>query len=129
MKKITSFEMLMAELRSDLGDCGYFGLRDASEEDLADIANPNVMYLNCSHEFDDDQPTDNMLPGTCAINVRGDMTIDQVKDSYRLVQDYCGTNVKILVYGKYMEYGHDHAEVILGNDNCTGAKAIAFVEI
>ena len=123
MKKITSLSELMQEIENCT--C-YCGLRNASEEDLQNIERE---YLDCSHNWDDNTPTDEILSGTCAIGVNDYMTEEKITEIYNFVKKvYQNTGTILLISDKRQEYGNDDGEVILGHDGY-GADVLAIVEL
>lgn len=104
----------------------YCGLRNASEEDLQNL---DREYLDCSHHWDDNTPTETLLDGTCAIGINEYMTEGKVAEVYTHVKKtYQNTGIILLISDNHQEYGNDDGEVILGHDGY-GADVIAIVEL
>lgn len=130
MKKITSIDELMNELEN--GEYNYYGLRGASEHDL-EVADRG--YLDCSYdafqtENRDDLENNEMLNGTCAIDVSEYCSEKEIMRKYNLAKNYAKadrTNTVYLLGDSNSEYGTDDEEVILGS-NGYGADVIAIVE-
>lgn len=124
MKKITTLEALMEEIES--GNYNYYGLRNANEND---IANLDRGYLDCSADFVDNNPTGELLNGTCAIGVHEYMSEGKLRAAYNVAKNvYNNTNIILLIGDERQEYGEDDGEVILGYNGC-GADVIAIVEL
>lgn len=126
MKKITSIEEIMEILES--GEYNYYGIRAASQNDMKRIED-GKNYLECSHNWIDNEITDELLNGTCAIGIYDSDTAKQIAKAIERTKIYPHeTGVILLIADKNMEYGEDDGEVILGNDGY-GADVIGIIEL
>jgi hypothetical protein len=68
--------------------------------------------LPCSHRWDDGEPTDDELAGTCAMAVDEDTDLAQVT---RFLREYGSLGQVILITGSYSAGGEDLGECIIRN--------------
>ena len=122
---ITSVAELLDIL--EFGKYNYYGLRGAQPEDMQYLERG---YLEPSYVWEDNSPTDDVLPGTSAVGVSDSLSESEILRRYNMCKKYYnfGTDTILLLGSSQMEYGNDEEEVILG-DNGYGADIIAFVRI
>lgn len=125
MKKITTIADLIAEIEN--GDYNYYGLRGASNHDMANAE--DCGYLEPSHDWSDNEMSDELLNGTCAVGITDSMSSDRIADIYdRCLHAYSTAGTVLLIADREQEYGEDDGEVILGSNGC-GADVVAIVEL
>ena len=125
MKKITTIAELIAEIEN--GSYSYYGLRGASNHDMTNAECRG--YLDPSHDWSDNEMSDELLNGTCAVGITDSMPSDRIADIYdRCLRTYSTAGAVLLIADREQEYGEDDGEVILGSSGC-GADVVAIVEL
>lgn len=90
----------------------YFGLR---VEDGRTFAVGE--FLPNSRVWDDGEPTDDEVDGTCAIDLGDEPSIDDIVTAIEQAQSYNGSTL-VLIAGKYRGYGQDDGEAVIKQARC-----------
>lgn len=114
----------MDELES--GNYNYYGLRNATEHDL-ELINSGRTYLDCSHNWVDNEDTEEKLEGSCAVYVSEYMSAKEITARYNQVLNNYFGNTILLIADNTSEWGNDENEIILGNG--WGADVIGIVRL
>lgn len=113
------------DLRKELENSGYFGLRMATEHDIDCLEKG---YLDCSYNWDDGEMSEESLNGTCALEISEYLSDEEIISRYNSLCEIYSANIHtgrvLLVNDKNHEYGNDENEIILGS-NGYGADVIA----
>lgn len=123
MKEL-NIKQIMGELES--GNYNYYGLRNATEHDL-ELINSGRTYLDCSHNWVDNEDTEEKLEGSCAVYVSEYMSAKEITARYNQVLNNYFGNTILLIADNTSEWGNDENEIILGNG--WGADVIGIVRL
>jgi hypothetical protein len=123
MKEL-NIKQIMGELES--GNYNYYGLRNATEHDL-ELINSGRTYLDCSHNWVDNEDTEEKLEGSCAVYVSEYMSAKEITARYNQVLNNYFGNTILLIADNTSEWGNDENEIVLGNG--WGADIIGIVRL
>jgi hypothetical protein len=123
MKEL-NIKQIMDELES--GNYNYYGLRNATEHDL-ELINSGRTYLDCSHNWVDNEDTEEKLEGSCAVYVSEYMSAKEITARYNQVLNNYFGNTILLIADNTSEWGNDENEIVLGNG--WGADIIGIVRL
>lgn len=123
MKEL-NIKQIMGELES--GNYNYYGLRNATEHDL-ELINSGRTYLDCSHNWVDNEDTEEKLEGSCAVYVSEYMSAKEITARYNQVLNNYFGNTILLIADNTSEWGNDENEIVLGNG--WGADVIGIVRL
>lgn len=123
MKEL-NIKQIMDELES--GNYNYYGLRNATEHDL-ELINSGRTYLDCSHNWVDNEDTEEKLEGSCAVYVSEYMSAKEITARYNQVLNNYFGNTILLIADNASEWGNDENEIVLGNG--WGADVIGIVRL
>lgn len=123
MKEL-NIKQIMDELES--GNYNYYGLRNATEHDL-ELINSGRTYLDCSHNWVDNEDTEEKLEGSCAVYVNEYMSAKEITARYNQVLNNYFGNTILLIADNASEWGNDENEIVLGNG--WGADVIGIVRL
>lgn len=88
----------------DRGGYGYYGIRVDY-----DVAYNVGDHTATSRDWEDNEPTDNYLGGTCCVGIA---YVDDIDRAIQIANTYYGDHV-YLIGGDSMEYGEDDGEYII----------------
>jgi len=125
MKRFTTIEEIMNELEN--GKYNYYAFRNITEHDT-EVIESGREYLDCSHNWIDNEDTGEELNGTCGIGVIEWFENEEIMSRYEQCRNNYIGNVIVLIADNSSEYGEDENEVILGS-NGYGANVIGYVEL
>lgn len=124
-KNFTSIEDIISEL--DKAEYNYYGFRNATEHDL-EILDSGRTYLDASHEWIDNEDTEENLGGSCALHISDEMSPYKIKQRYdQCLNTYYGNTI-LFIADNNSEWGNDENEIILGS-NGYGADVLGFVKL
>lgn len=113
------------EIRELLEKENYCGFRNLTDSDIERIESGEA-YLECSHEWNDGEMLDELLPGTCAVYVDGDMENDEIINRYNQALNCYEGSIIALIGDRESEWGNDENEIIIGSGGY-GANVLAIV--
>ena len=117
-------KILAAILTAEESGYSYFGIR--SDDEVYNIGD----FLPESHVWEDREPTEELLPGTCATGINSaslwdyDDAIAAISAALEIQESYYRWyKHQYVIAGSSMEYGEDEGEYILSN-----ARVIAVIK-
>lgn len=115
------------EIRELMEKENYCGFRNLTDADIERIESGET-YLECSHDWDDGEMLEELLPGTSAVYVSDDMEDEEIIDRYNQSLNCYYGEVIALIGDRISEWGNDENEIIIGA-NGYGANVLAIVEL
>lgn len=115
------------EIRELMEKENYCGFRNLTEADIERIESGET-YLECSHDWDDGEMLEELLPGTSAVYADSDMEDEEIIDRYNQALNCYYGEVIALIGDRTSEWGNDENEIIIGADGY-GANVLAIVEL